>query len=197
MYTRRPLPTRSLLHPCHATNATPRSSWSMPKPGPATQLRCVNALGRRGEQQRHHGATQRNGLKVNHSPARPPPRPSMVCFSGTEQRSPEQTANGKISAHACHHCHVAPMETVSRCRSPVHNNVISKSLTWFSKRPASLTRRTSKTHDLRRVTWSSWCKHLKPGTSLAKVHTCRTWSMKRSLNCSRNEFSGRPFIGHV
>lgn len=70
-------------------------------------------------------------------------------------------------------------------------------LTWLSKSPASLTSKTSKTHDLRRVTWSSWCKHLKPGMSLAKVQTCLTWSMKRSLNCSMNESSGRPFIGQV
>ena len=69
--------------------------------------------------------------------------------------------------------------------------------TWLSKRPASLTSKTSNTQDLRSVTWSSWCRHLKPGISFAKVHTCRTWSMKRSLNCSINESSGRPFMGQV
>ena len=34
--------------------------------------------------------------------SRLPPRPSMVCLSGTEQRSPGQTPNAKIYAHACH-----------------------------------------------------------------------------------------------
>ena len=70
-------------------------------------------------------------------------------------------------------------------------------LTWLSKSPAKRTKRTSKTQDLSRVTWSSWCKHLNPGINLAKVHTWRTWSMNRSLNWSINESSGRPFIGHV
>ena len=43
---------------------------------------------------------------------------------------------------------------------------------------------------------TSWCKHLKPGIDFAKVHTCRTWSMNFSENCSRKKASGRPFMGH-
>ena len=69
--------------------------------------------------------------------------------------------------------------------------------TWFSNRPESRTRRTSKTQDLSRHTWSSWWRHLKPGISLAKVQTCRTWSMNRSEKWARKESSGRPFIGQV
>ena len=79
----------------------------------------------------------------------------------------------------------------------VYWHILNLFHTWLSKSPASLTSKTSKTQDLRRVTWSSWCKHLKPGMSLAKVQTWRTWSMNLSLNCSINESSGRPFIGQV
>ena len=37
---------------------------------------------------------------------------------------------------------------------------------------------------------------MKPGIDFAKVHTCRTWSMNFSENCSRKKASGRPFMGH-
>ena len=77
------------------------------------------------------------------------------------------------------------------------NCKLKSQLTWLSKRPANRTRSTSKTQDFKRVTWSSWCKHLNPGINLAKVHTCLTWSMNLSLNCSRKESSGRPFMGQV
>lgn len=70
-------------------------------------------------------------------------------------------------------------------------------ITWLSKSPANLTSNTSKTHDFSRVTWSSWCRPLKPGMSFAKVQTWRTWSMKISEKWLRTEFSGLPFIGHA
>ena len=70
-------------------------------------------------------------------------------------------------------------------------------LTWLSNNPARRTKSTSNTQDFNNVTWSSWCKHLNPGMSFAKVQTCRTWSINLSENCSWNVSSERPFIGHV
>ena len=104
-----PIATSS-LPVIQATNATPRLSWSMPKRYASARRRQRNSAAAASTRWASKGSNSdtvewAQGKPLAPQPLtrpRPPPRPSMVCLSGTEQRSPGQTPNAKIYAHACH-----------------------------------------------------------------------------------------------